>query len=269
MRTEANIETQILGHRVYGQGHHKVIVLHDWMGDATNYEALLESLDPARSTWVFADLRGYGTSRGLRGEYTAKEAAEDVFRLADVLGWSRFHVVGHSMSGMIVQRMAVDDWVSGRRRLKGVIAITPVSAQGYPADDATRSFLWSLIGKREPSEQGFSLLTGGRLTPRWSERKTTQHLATSSPAVLEGYYRMWLDTDFAEEARRAAPTTPFLVVGGRQDLPGFQEEHLRATFGAWYPNAELTFITDAGHYPMQETPAYLAALMERFLAEHP
>lgn len=38
---------------------------------------------------------------------------------------------------------------------------------------------------------------------------------------------------------------PLLVIGGRQDLPSFQEDHLRATFGRWYPNADFQFITDA------------------------
>jgi len=55
---------------------------------------------------------------------------------------------------------------------------------------------------------------------------------------------------------------------GTRDLPGFQEEHLRTTFGAWYPNVEFTFITDSGHFPMDETPVYLAGLVERFLAAH-
>jgi pimeloyl-ACP methyl ester carboxylesterase len=79
---------------------------------------------------------------------------------------------------------------------------------------------------------------------------------------------MWLETDFAAEVRRVAVGTPILVVGGRQDLPGFQEAHLRKTFGAWYPNVVFTFIADAGHYPMYETPVYLASLLEQFLGAH-
>lgn len=76
---------------------------------------------------------------------------------------------------------------------------------------------------------------------------------------------MWLETDFSRDVRKAKVGTPFLVIGGRQDLPGFQEEHMRKTFGAWYPNVELSFITDTGHYPMHETPVYLSSLVERFL----
>jgi pimeloyl-ACP methyl ester carboxylesterase len=257
-----------LGHTVFGQGWEKVLVFHDWMGDAANFEPMVPYLDPVTYTYAFADLRGYGLSRHLAGRYTVDEVSADGFHLADALGWDRFHVVGHSMTGMVVQHMAVADWASGAQRLKSVVAITPVSADGYPADAATKQFLWSLIGHRGLSEQGFALLTGQRLSSAWVRAKANRHSQTASPRALEGYYRMWLETDFSAEVRRAQVATPLLVIGGRQDLPGFQEEHLRRTFGTWYPDVAFSFITDAGHYPMQETPVYLATLVERFLGTH-
>jgi pimeloyl-ACP methyl ester carboxylesterase len=112
------------------------------------------------------------------------------------------------------------------------------------------------------------MLTGQRLTPAWERGKTNRHLQTSTAEALKGYYRMWLETDFSIEVRKAKVGTPFLVIGGRQDLPGFQEAHLRNTFGTWFADVEFAFITDAGHYPMQETPVYLASLIERFLGDH-
>lgn len=257
-----------LGRTVYGQGPEKVLVFHDWMGDAANYEPIIPYLDPTARTYVFVDARGYGSSRHLTGAYTADEMASDAFRLVDELAWTRFHVVGHSMGGLVAQRMAVDDWNSGTRRIKSVVAVTPVSADGYPADESTRTFLWNLIGQRDLSEQAFALLTGQRLLAAWARAKTNRHLQTSATEALRGYYRMWLETDFSEEARKAEIATPFLVIGGRQDLPGFQEDHLRKTFGHWYPNVEFAFIADAGHYPMHETPVYLATLVEGFIGRH-
>lgn len=260
--------TGILGHKMYGQGSEKVLLLHHWMGDAASYDPLIPYLNQDRYTYVFADVRGYGTSRHLRGAYSVDEVAADAFDLADSLGWTDFHVIGHSMSGMVVQHMLVDDWISGAKRIKSAIAITPVSADSYPTDEETKKFLWDLIHEPELTEQGFFLLTGQRLLPAWGRVKTNRHLQTSTKEAVQGYYRMWLETDFSEEVRRAKVGTPLLVVGGRQDLPGFQEEHLRKTLGAWFENAEFTFITDAGHFPMDETPVYLATLIERFLDAH-
>lgn len=238
------------------------------MGTAASYDPLIPYLNLDLYTYAFADLRGYGTSRHFLGTYTVDEVAADAFYLADSLGWTDFHVVGHSMSGMVVQRMAVDDWISSRKRLKSLVAITPVSADGYPADEGTKKFLWDLIHQRELTEQGFFMLTGQRLLPAWGRVKTNRHLQTSTEEAVKGYYRMWLETDFSEEVRSAKVGTPLLLIGGRQDLPGFQEEHLRKTLGAWFPNVELTFITDAGHFPMDETSVYLASLIERFLDAH-
>jgi len=54
-------------------------------------------LYPGPFTYVFADLRGYGTHVIFR-EYTLWEAASDVIALADRLGWKTFSLIGHSMS---------------------------------------------------------------------------------------------------------------------------------------------------------------------------
>lgn len=258
----------VLAHQVFGDGPEKVLVLHSWMGDAKSLDALKPYLDTTRYSYVFADLRGYGGSSDIEGAYHEREAAADALRLADSLGWGRFHLIGHSMSGMIVQRMAIDDWSGEHRRIKSIVAITPVTAGGYPADEQTRKFLWDLIHSRELSEQGVAALTGKRLLAKWARVQVSRHLASSRPDAMRGYYRMWMDADFSAEAAAAKVGTPIRVIGERQDLPGFQEEKYRATFEAWYPNADLQFITDAGHFPMYETPVYLATLVEGFLAQH-
>ena len=79
----------ILGNTLCGMGSEHVLVLHDWNGDHTNYDLLLDYLDRATFTYAFADLRGYGKSKHLVGEYTVQEISRDCLRLADTLGWQR------------------------------------------------------------------------------------------------------------------------------------------------------------------------------------
>ena len=59
--------------------------------------------------------------------------------------------------------------------------------------------------------------------------------------------------------------TPMLVIVGEYDMEPFTEATLRETFGSWYPNAEFAICRNAGHYPQQEAPVYVATVINRFL----
>ena len=57
-------DSPLLGHSVYGEGSEKVLALHDWMGNAANYEAMIPLLDPPRThtcSPIFAATAGRGT----------------------------------------------------------------------------------------------------------------------------------------------------------------------------------------------------------------
>ena len=95
-----------LGHEVLGTGPARVVVMNDWLCDTSTWNGARPYLDGARFTFAFADLRGYGRSRGRAGDFTLLEAARDVLALADALGWTRFAVVGHSMSSLVALHLA-------------------------------------------------------------------------------------------------------------------------------------------------------------------
>jgi pimeloyl-ACP methyl ester carboxylesterase len=88
-----------------GRGDHHVIALHGWFGSALGWGSLTDYLNTAQFGYVFPDLRGYGSRRDEAGEFTMAEAAADAIALADSLGWDRFSLVGHSMSGVAIQHV--------------------------------------------------------------------------------------------------------------------------------------------------------------------
>lgn len=257
-------ETVLLGHHTFGNGPHRVIVLHDWMGDAANYGAVVPWLDTERFTFVFADVRGYGKSRELTGTYSSSEVAGDVSSLADHLGWTDYSLVGHSMNGMSAFRHLLDDW-TGPRRVRSLVAIAPVTPDGYPATAQDREFLAATITNDEMAHAAYGALTGGRLSPRWAARRVARHRKASRREAIEGYYDMWLGEDFSAEFAAAGVATPVLVIGGRNDLAGFQQAHYDQTLAHWLTNVSFEYIDNAGHYPMFETPILLASLIERHL----
>lgn len=246
-----------LGHTLHGSGPEPVLVLHDWNGDHGNYDPVLPYLDGAAFTYAFADLRGYGRSRHLAGTCTLAEIAADCLRLADRLGWERFHILGHSMTGMATQRLALD----APARIKSAVAVCPMSAAGSPAPAEALAFFAATAHDDEAFRRLIRFVSG-ELSQGWAEAKLRQSRAAVAPACRAGYLAMFSKTRFAEDVRGLA--TPFLVIVGDHD-PGIDAAAMRETFLAWHPNAELLVIPNCGHYPMQECPPYFATVVERFL----
>ena len=257
-------EKKVIGHKVVGSGSEYVIVLHDWMGDSSNYESAIPWLDSENHTYIFADVRGYGMSADIPGEYNSDEVASDVFALSHYLGIDRFHLVGHSMNGLAGFKAIMLDWKNSKR-IKSYIAVTPVTPDGYPASDDDKAFLLAAIADDKTAVAAFGALTGGKLSAKWSSAKTHRNRASSSVGVLGSYYKMWLEEDFADALQEAQIKTPVLVIGGRNDLAGFQERHYRKTLAQWLPEISFEFIENSGHYPMEETPVLFASLVEKHI----
>ncbi len=131
-------DAEIIGHKLWGSGSNKVIFLHDWsVSTDGDYTALLPFLNDKELKVAFADVRGYGMSKAMTGSYTLEEISNDIAALADILGWSKFSILGHSMTGMAVQKIAVDM----PKRLNKVVATVPIPASGFPLDEKTFAFL--------------------------------------------------------------------------------------------------------------------------------
>ncbi|MGI9542257.1 MAG: alpha/beta fold hydrolase [Cyclobacteriaceae bacterium] len=251
-----------IGHIVYGNGTQNVIVLHDWMGDSENWLPLLPYLSLKNFTYTFMDVRGYGKSKDIKGSYKSEEIAQDIFDLADYLGYNEFHLIGHSMTGMAVQKAASLD---RDNRIVSVIAITPVSAKGFPLDDKNKQFFKSIINNRLVAEMGYNAMTGQRLTENWQKERAQRFLENVDPVACERYLEMWSNEDFSKQI--AGLEKPFLVIAGQYDHPGFKLEAQKVNFES-FKNVTFLENLNAGHYPMEETPIFLATAIEDFLNKH-
>lgn len=249
---------EALGRETIGDGPARVIVLHDWMGDHRNYDPMVPYLDRAAFTWAFADLRGYGLSRGLPGRYDLREAADDVLALAAQLGWSRFHLVGHSMSTMTAQQVCRD----APDRVASMVLLTPVPPAGLRAPEAVLGFLERMAVDEAVRRETFTQQGGARLSAGWTEFKLRRWWESARPEAARAYVRMFAAAAVEGAARGDLPV---LAVTGEHDAEHFREPAVRAALGAAYPGLEVAVCGNAGHYPMQETPAALAAIVERFL----
>lgn len=251
-----------VAHTLVGEGPERVIALHDWTSTSASYAALHGLIDRKRYTYCFMDHRGYGGSRGLTGQHTAREAAQDVAQLADALGWNSFHLIGHSMSGQIAQRATLDF----RTRVKTLIAVTPAPASGVPIDAAARELFVGAARDGDKWKTIARMLTGSRLGETWYDAKLASFRETVDPGAFLGFLDMWTREDFAGEL--GIVDIPALVVMGGHDMEIFREPSLRDLVGRHYPRAQFETLADAGHYPMAEAPPRFVKVIEDFMAAH-
>ncbi len=236
--------------------------MHDYFSDCSYYEGLKPFLNADAFTYAFVDLPGYGGSRELSGSCTNKGVAADVLGVADALGWATFHVIGHSMSGKVAQRMVVD----AGERVKSVVALAPTPASRLDLPEEQVAFFKATVHDREAAVTALDVLTGNRLSRTWMERKVEHWHQVADRSMCAAYLDMIISEDFSEELRGAQ--TPFLVMVGKHDLGSINEALMQATLMQWLPNAELAVFEGCGHYPAEEVPLFLVAQMEAFAMRH-
>lgn len=81
-----------------------LVLVHGYLGGSSQWAAELEALG-AHLDVIAPDLPGFGQSRHLMSPFEIGGYARAVLACLDELGVERFHLLGHSMGGMIVQEM--------------------------------------------------------------------------------------------------------------------------------------------------------------------
>jgi pimeloyl-ACP methyl ester carboxylesterase len=247
-----------LGHEILGTGPRRVIVLNDWLCDTSTWQGARVYLDLARFTYAFADLRGYGRSRGRAGQHDVREAAADVLELAEVLGWPRFAIVSHSMSTYVAMHLGQH----APERVERIVLITPGAPRGFGADEAWLRDAQANARDDVKRAQMIRARFAERLSPGWAAYKCQRWLATSDADAAADYIAMYARDGLPEPYAPIA--VPVLALTGEEDSPIMRSAAVREQLTPLCSQLELEAFTQCGHYPMEELPPRTVAVVERF-----
>lgn len=246
-----------LGYKTIGDGAKTILFLHELMGNYKNYEPIFPYLDTKKFTFVFVDLRGYGLSREISGDYSCEEASLDVKNLITHLNLDEVIVVAHSMSTMIAQKIALID-----NRVSKLILITPIPASGVKVPKIVENSLLKDMQKNESKIEEIVYSASKRHNETWAKNRIKMGYESSNVEARVGYMKMYMHTDFSNEVHNI--NIPIKIMVGKYDFPIFGLDLVTKVFTHHYKDVEIVECQEAGHYPMIECPVYFASKLEEF-----
>jgi 3-oxoadipate enol-lactonase len=144
------------------------------------------------------------------------------------------------------------------------VVITPPPPTGFGADDATLAMLVGLArGGAEARRAAWRTRYGSRPSEGWARFKAERWSATSEEEAVAGYATMFARRGLPDPVARVR--CPVLAVTGEQDVDIMRKAAVTYLLAPLCEQLTVTALAECGHYPMQEAPPLLVALVERFL----
>ncbi len=237
-----------------------LVFVHGFLGGSAQWN-LQRSVFKKDFDIVTVDLPGFGANHALPAPNRITDFAACVFDRLDAAGIECFHLVGHSMGGMIVQEMA-------RQQLARIDHLVlygtgPVGAMPGRFEPIAES-------KRRAREDGMEA-TSSRIAATWflQGSKAERYALcadiaqqASLEATLAGLSAMetWSGVDFLPRI-----TVPTLIIWGDGDraYPWSQPEQLWRTI----PGARLAVIPGCAHAVHLEKPDFFNSVLHDFLGD--
>jgi pimeloyl-ACP methyl ester carboxylesterase len=268
VRTDDGVELDV---EIDGSGP-GLLLVHGHGGAKEDFADHIERLAQGHTVVTF-DHRGHGTSDHPTdaGSYSLARMRADTWAVADAVGLDRFRILGHSMGGMVVRRMPLEQ----PERIEALVMMD-TSAGPIPTLVPELVEIGAYVGLTEGKDALKGLLDAAGTLDTDAYRR----MLVDRPGYQEFQDRKWADTSVVMWSTLAVEiahqpddlpllrelSCPTLVMVGALDLP-FVEGSL--AMAETIPGAALEVIPEAGHSPQFEAPDRWIDVLERFLAGLP
>lgn len=239
-----------------------LVCVHGFTGSAEDFAGALDGLAAGRRVYA-PDLPGHGGSAGPDdpGAYGLDALAGTVLEFADAVGLGEFHLLGHSLGGLVAQRVAA---VASHRLTSLVLAGTGLGAP----PEASLEYVTRIAA----AVRDHGLAAGLAATGQQPDGGASGH--GQDAASVEERFLALAPASVIGEARAlvtAAPMgaflrgidVPVLVLHGEDEdvWPEAEQRHLARTVAG----ARRVVIPGSGHAAQREDPAAWSAAVARFL----
>ncbi|MFW6050975.1 MAG: alpha/beta fold hydrolase [Myxococcota bacterium] len=229
-----------------------IVLVHGLGSSRRRWADLAGRLRDAGHRVVTYDLRGFGESEPARTAYGVDDLVKDLSAVVRACDLPAFHLVGHSLGGMVAQRFAL-----GRPdRLRSLTLVSTTSHNGRRASAFGRAMA-------EVCERGFDAALRDREVRTRLEGLLAQAFPGGSPPLdlfRRGLERphpaqalAWRATvGFSTKDRLRELGMPVLVMHGTDDrvIPVIMGQLIHQAIGG----SRLHLIEGAGHHPHRERP---------------
>jgi len=232
-------------YEIQGQGP-PLLFIHGIGADLRNPIRIFDSPLHKRFTVLAFDPRGLGESESECLPASLAEMADDAAGLAESVGWTRYHLFGASMGGMVAQELAIRYPDAVDRLVLGVTHAGG-SAAGTPVIDKleTMTTVQKLQLSDTRQDEAWAAAHPEAIRRAEAQAKAAREVMRNNPTLARGYANQMqavLRHDTADRLHRIA--APTLVFGGRYDgscPPAVSRMLADGIHGARYE------LVDAGH----------------------
>lgn len=258
-----------------GQGP-ALVLLHGFPETSIMWEPLIERAAAAGFRVLAFDQRGYSPDARPDGvdAYRISELSNDVFAVADAVGFGAFHLVAHDWGSIVGWAAAAAD--PSRVRSYASLSIPHPGAISAASDGGGPPLYVRVFRMRGVAETLLSMRDFGLmrrvLYASMSDAHLAEYLAVfSEPRALSAalaWYRALPNALTPGELAIGEVTQPVLYVYGRHDIPAYVGPPVQALHARYVTGPLEVVELEAGHWLMQDEPDRVGAELMRHLALH-